>query len=116
MLQMMLLVHMLLPIKIIRQTAGGLVGEYANLGKKIILEDILVFKEDLEKDLLGKIVLFHYAPVICSDPDPELIQDILKEQKKCRYMMEALKNLDGKKIGISKFSRGIKKTLGQMEL
>ena len=115
-LQIMLLVHMLLPVKIIGQTTDGLVGEYANLGKKVILENMLVFKEDLGKDLLGKIVLFHYAPVVCSDPEPELIQDILEEQKECPTLMDVLDKLNGKKIRISKFSKGIKRTLEQMEL
>ncbi len=115
-LQMFLLVHILIPVKITGKCKTGLVGEYANNGKKVILEGMLLFKEDSVKDLNNKIVLFHYAPVILTEPDSRLVSYLLEEQSKCKSFMKALDNFHNKTISISKFSKAIKRTIENMEL
>lgn len=115
-LQMFLLVHILIPVKITGRCETGLIGEYANNGKKVTLEGILLFKEDAGKDLNDKIILFHYAPVISAKPDSNLVSYLLKEQGGCKSFMEALDNFNGKTIQISEFSKAIKRTIEKMEL
>ena len=115
-LHIFLLVHLLIPLKIIGQTEDGLIGEYCNDGKSVKIENILLFKDDLGKDLTGKTVLFHYAPVIQAETDPEIIAYLLEEQKKCAHFMEALEDYNGKTIKIGEFSKAIKRTIKNMEL
>lgn len=115
-LQMFLLVHVLIPVKITGRCETGLVGEYTNNGKKVILEGILLFKEDSAKDLNNRIILFHYAPVIMTESDSGLVSYLLEEQSKCKSFMKALNNFHSKTIQISKFSKAIKRTIENMEL
>jgi hypothetical protein len=115
-LQKLLLAHILIPLKIIGKDENGLIAEYENDGKRVRFEGVLLFKEDESRDLSGKIVLFHYAPVVMADPGKELVAYLLDEQKKCNGFMKALANLDGQTIEVDKFSKAIKRTMLLMEL
>lgn len=115
-LLMFLLVHLFIPVRIIGKNEEGLIGEYENDGKKVRLEGILLFKEDSSRDFRGKVVLFHYAPVVVAEPEPALVKYLLDEQKKCQRFMEALDKFNGKTIEINKFSRSIKRTMKHLEL
>lgn len=112
----LLFVHLLMPVKIISADKESLVGEYENEGKKVMLEDILTFKEDKEKMLSGKTSLFHYTALVSTTLDQQIVNYLLKEQKKCKHFMQALDKLNGTRIKIDKFSKSVRQAMCEMEL
>jgi hypothetical protein len=109
-------VHTLIPIKIIGKNDHGLIGEYRNKNKKIRLEGVLLFKEDEDKNLEGKTVLFHYAPIVSATVDDSMVAFLLEEQLAYNDLAKVIANLDGKTVAIYKFSKAIKRSMASLEL
>lgn len=107
------LTHILLPVKITSKEGGIFRGEYANHERKIVIYDLIPFKEDKDNISIGQYVLTHFPSIISTNEDKVrlLRSRLLKEQLADNDLKRAIDILDGQEIHQKGHRKHIKETM-----